>query len=536
HRTYSLENGTLEESMVRRDPVLCRALEISVLCNNAMEVESNGQKSMSGDPTEIALLQSVSSCYSEFGKLRHKNKSIAEIPFDSARKMMSAIRFYGKGRMAFVKGAPERLLPKCSKCLSEKGESQLDAAERSEFLNKARGMGAEGMRVLALAYRPVKKQNSYSPQNTERDLVFVGFVGMDDPPRKEVASAIALCKTAGIRVMMVTGDSLPTAKAIAARVGLLEHGQIAIEGSEIEEMDDSELERILPNVCIFARTTPEQKYRITSALMRMGEVVAVTGDGVNDAPALKKANIGVAMGLSGNDVSKGVADIVLTDDNFTSIVHAVRYGRAIFSNIKAFVRYQISTNVAALSLMFTAPMLSFPLPLLPLQLLWINIIVDGPPALALGVEPPSHDEMDQPPRNPKTPLLSRNFSAAIIFTGLLMAALSLAVFAHYCAVAPEKAGTAVFTLFVFMQLANALNCRFARRSAFARLFANPWLLLALVASVAIQLVIIFNPSLQPVFRTVPLSEWDFGLILVATSILLIVEEARKKFLPSTTVY
>lgn len=536
HKTYGIEQGALNSEMVRRDRVLSRALEASILCNNAILVDSDGKQVLSGDPTETALLSAAMPGLQNYNRLRLEHRVIAEVPFDSNRKMMSTIRAWGKERVAFVKGAPEKVLSRCSKVLAEKGAIKMTQEHTRYFTSEAHSLGKRGMRVLALAYRPIEKLSSYSSSNTERSLVFVGLVGMEDPPRPEVASAIALCKSAGIRVIMVTGDSVHTAQAIASKIGLLSEGQSVVDGPELEDMGEEELRTLLPRAGVFARTTPEQKFRIISALQGMGEIVAVTGDGVNDAPALKKANIGVAMGLTGTDVSKEVAEIVLTDDNFASIVNAVRYGRVTFNNIKAFVRYQLSTNVAALSLMFSAPALSLPLPLYPLQILWINIMVDGPPALALGLEPSSHDEMEKPPRNSKDAFLTRNLVLSIVFTGLMMAAISISVYLHYLSSSPEKAVTATFTLFVFLQLINALSCRSAHRSIFSRTFSNPYIFLAIIASLALHMAIVYLPALQPIFKTVPLAGADLALLACAAAIILLFEELKKKYFPSSTVY
>ena len=533
---YAISQGSLDPHFVRRNAALARAVEIMALCNNAIPVESYGQEALSGDPTEAALLAAVSSCGADAEKIRAQHRAVAEVPFDPGRKMMSSIRLYGTRRMALVKGAPEKVLQRCSRILTASGEGKLGQERRRKLLAESHGMGEEGMRVLALAYRPIGRIEKYTSSNTERGLVFAGLVAMEDPPRPEARQAIETCRSAGVKVVMVTGDSLPTARAIARQVGLMEEGKKAMDGADLDEMTDAELDRALPQVALFARLAPEQKYRIVSAFMRAGHVVAVTGDGVNDAPAMGRADIGVAMGLSGTDFTKEVSDIVLTDDNFASIVSAIGYGRNIFNNIKSFVRYQISTNVAALCLMFAAPAFALPLPLAPLQLLWINIMIDGPPALAIGAEPPTGDEMKKPPRNPRAPFLSRNLVLSIAMLGLMMAAIALAVFGFYQSYAPAKAFTAVFTLFVFLQLFNALNCRSAQDSAISRPYVNPYIFLAVGVSLALQLAIVFYAPLQEVFGTVALGIPDFALIIGAALLIVVFEELKKRFFSSTTVY
>ena len=535
--TYGLGEEGLDASAARRDSVLSRALEVMALCNNAIEVEDEqGNGSLSGDPTETALLSAVSLCGMDARAIREEHHLLGEVPFSSERKMMSSIRKVGRERFAFVKGAPERLVSLSSSVLLPSGVQKMRQEWKRRTVSYAHELGKNGYRVLALAYRPVKKLGKYTPQNAERGLVFVGMVAMEDPPRPEAAEAIALCRSAGIKVVMVTGDSLSTARAIAAKVGLLAGDERVVDGSELEGMTDSELERLVQNTAVFARVTPEEKYRIVSAFMSRGEIVAVTGDGVNDAPAIKKANIGVAMGMSGTDVTKEVADMVLTDDNFSSIVNAVKYGRTIFNNIKSFVRYQISTNVAALTLMFASPVLGLPLPLLPVQLLWINIMIDGPPALALGAEPPSRDEMKRKPRDPRQGFMSLNLAVAILVTGLIMGFIGLSVFGFYLDFEPEKAFTVVFTLFVFLQLFNALNCRSATSSLFSRMFSNRYIFAAIAFSLLLHLTIVYYPPLQEIFRTVPLEQGDFAIIIGASLLIIVFEELKKKFFTHITAY
>ncbi|MCX8197811.1 MAG: calcium-translocating P-type ATPase, PMCA-type [Candidatus Micrarchaeota archaeon] len=535
-KTYSISGGGLDRGAIARDPSLAKAVEIMALCNNALKVSEGGRERISGDPTEAALLEAVEACGGDVRKLRQSHPQAGEVPFDSDRKMMSSIRLYGGRRFALVKGAPEKIIPRCSKIFVSGKEAPMGKSWKRKVSSDARSLGQSGMRVLALAYRQIGKLKKYSSANTERSLVFVGLCGMEDPLRPEVPQAISLCKQAGIRVVMITGDSLDTAKAIAAKAGLLSAGQAAMDGSELDGLSDSQLDSRLDKVAVFARVTPEQKYRIVSAFMRRGEVVAVTGDGVNDAPAIKKADIGVAMGIAGTDVSKEVSDLVLTDDNFASIVNAVKYGRSIFSNIKSFVRYQISTNVAALSLMFSAPALGLPLPLNPIQILWINIMIDGPPALALGAEKPASDIMQKPPRNPKVSFVTKNLALSILVLGLTMAAITLAVFGYYLSFEPAKAYTVAFTLFVFLQLFNALNCRSAHQSLFSNFFSNPSIFAAILLCLAIHFAIVYLEPLQDIFKTVPLGMQDFAIITGSSLIIILLEEFKKKFLPSTTAY
>jgi len=534
-RSYGIGGGGLDGNAIARDATLSRAVEVMALCNNSKFILEGGEEKVSGDPTENALLAAAESCGADVRALRSAYRQVGEVPFDSERKRMSSICLAGRKRTAFVKGAPEKILPLCTKALFTDGERKMTLQMARKFSSEAHSLASGGIRVLALAYASAGP-GPYTAQNTERSLVFVGLAGMEDPPREEAAGAIATCRSAGIRVIMITGDALPTARAIASRVGLLDRSHAALDGAELDRMDDAAFMRALSNTAVFARVTPEQKYKIVKALMSSGEVVAVTGDGVNDAPAIKKADIGVAMGITGTDVTKEVAEIVLTDDNFASIVSAVEYGRTIFDNIRAFLRYQLSTNVAALSLMFAAPALSMPIPLLPLQILWINIIMDGPPAVALGAEPPSATEMDRPPRNPKASFISRNLVFSIVLSGLFMAAISLLVFSHYLAHAPERSFTAVFTLFVFLQLANAFNCRSASESALSRPFINPYLFLAVAVSLLLHMAIIYYGPLQVIFQTAPLSAQDLLVVAGASFSIVLLEETKKRFFPKMTNY
>jgi Ca2+-transporting ATPase len=348
-KTYSV-GGELHHTTMKHDAVFRMAIEAMVLCNNAMIVEEKGEKKPSGDPTEVALLSAAFSCCPDARHGRSAHKQVGEVPFDSDRKLMSSIRMFEKGRMAFVKGAPERLIPRCSRILLQSGEEKISSKWRKKMADASRELGEDGMRMLALAYRPIGKMAKYTSQNTEHDLVLIGLVAMQDPPRPEVPHAIALCKSAGVRVVMLTGDSLSTACAIASQVGLLGEGQQAFDSTEIDAMSEEELRKAIYAAGVFARVTPEQKYRIVNAYMACGEIVAVTGDGVNDAPAIRKANIGIAMGIAGTDVTKEVSDIVLVDDNFVSIVNAIRYGRTIFNNMTKSETLSVKTSALFLYL------------------------------------------------------------------------------------------------------------------------------------------------------------------------------------------
>jgi Ca2+-transporting ATPase len=508
-----------------------KAMLIGVLCNNATIVEKKfGLLKLHGDPTEKALLIAGEKAGIESGEIRKKHTLIKEFPFDTKRKMMTCIRAFEGKHVAFVKGAPESVLPLCTGVLTDKREASMTVDVRKRIWSVDNGLSSKGMRVIAVAYGNVPKNIEYTMKGTEKGLVFAGFMGMLDPLRPEVKDAVSACKGAGIKVVMLTGDNHLTAVAVGRELGLLARDDEAISGSSIEEMDESEFRAIAKKIKVYSRVTPEYKFRIVKALMDMGEVVAVTGDGVNDAPAIKKADIGVAMG-TGTDVSKGASDMILVDDNFATIARAVEYGRNIYNNILNFVRYQLSTNVGALLLMFVAQLLKTPLPLTPVQILWINIIMDGPPALALGAEPPSRAVMKVPPRPPKQSLFAGDVISTTLFNGVLMAFGTFLLFIIELGFGfpVEKAATVAFTTFVLFQLFNALNCRSPTKSIFEDFFSNKYLLIAIFVSLFLHIAIVYGQPFQQIFSTVPLTLGDWLLVLLISSSIMITSELKKRF-------
>ncbi|MCL6088581.1 MAG: cation-transporting P-type ATPase, partial [Candidatus Marsarchaeota archaeon] len=525
------------------------ALSVGVLCNEAgLLMEAGGTLAgLRGDPTEGALLIAASKAGLDVEGMRNASPKLAELAFDYHRKMMTEVRAQGKFRAAYVKGAPERILERCSKIQTAQGEKPLTPAMRAKLHALIHSYARQALRTLALASREVKGsiKDGRVDSSIEHELTWVGLVGMMDPPRPEVSEALRLCRRAGIRVVMLTGDSPATAEVVARQIGILgeKDGSGAgamMSGEELDGLDDIALSARLGSLAVLSRATPEHKFRIVRALQKGGEVVAVTGDGVNDAPSIKTADIGVAMGVGGTDVARGAADLVLTDNNFSSLVRAAETGRSIYENIRSFVRFQFTTNVAALSLMFITPLTGFGLPLLPLQILWINIIMDGPPALALGMEPGRPDAMSRPPRAKNAPFVSRNFLAAVGSSGLLMFLFTLMVFAYYAgsadAAMSAKAGTMAFTIFVALQLVNAFNCRSSHLSAWHNLNGNRWLVLAVLVSLALQLAILYTPALQTMFSTVPLGWTDWGFVALAGALMLAKEEGVKRMMPVLAEY
>ena len=482
------------------------ALLVCALCNNATSSEGG----VIGDPTDAAILSFAAEKGYLRDELERKYPRLAEIPLDSTRKRMSTINQLEDGRYLLVKGAPEIILRRCRYIDSGDGVKELTDEEVERWLSRLNDMTSRALRVLALAYRKLPDGD-----DEEKDLVFVGLVGMMDPPRREAADAIETCKRAGIKVVMITGDHRDTAVAIAHELGLMDNG-MALTGRELDELSDEEFHEIVEDVRVYARVFPEQKVRIVEALQGRGHVVAMTGDGVNDAPALKKAAIGVAMG-SGTDVARESSDMVLQDDNFATIVRAVKEGRTIFDNIRRFVKFQLSTNVGAILTIVSASLINLPVPFNPIQILWINIIMDGPPAQSLGVEPPESDIMLRGPEREN--ILPRRNLLRIILAGAVMAAGTLGLYMYMLSSGAgiERAMTVAFTVFVVFQIFNVFNCK--SRTG----LSNRALILAVVASLALQILVIYLSPLEGIFRTVPLSVVDWVLIVLVASLILILE-------------
>jgi Ca2+-transporting ATPase len=534
-------------------------LRAAALANDAALVEHEGRWQVAGDPTEGALIVAAR----KLGLADHdlaRFPRIAEIPFTSERKRHTTVHRDpddpGVLRV-FVKGAPEVLLQHC-RCVWDGGQPvPLDQARRVELARRNDALAAQALRTLAVAARTLPaatlglagkhvQADSELPESVEDDLTLLGFVGMIDPPRPEVKDAVAIARRAHIRTVMITGDHPATAEAIARELEIFEPGARLVTGSELRRMDDAALDAIVEDVRVFARVDPEHKLRIVEALQRKGHIVAMTGDGINDAPALKSANIGVAMGITGTDVSKEAADMVLTDDNFASIVKAVEEGRGIFDNIRKYLVYLLSSNAGELLTMFAGVMFAgliglvsadagLFLPLLAAQLLWINLITDGPPALALGIDPKDPDVMDRPPRSRGTGVLTAADWWYLGLVGLAMMVGTIAVLDAYypggvitlfaTGSAPNEADetlarTMAFTTLMMFQLFNVFNCRSSWRSAFSGFFDNRWLIAAIVLSLALHLLVLYVPFMQAAFHTAPLSLFDWAVATAMASLLL----------------
>ena len=505
----------------------------SLLCSDALlesleSEDGDEQYRIVGDPTEGALVVAAAKAGLWRDELEKRMPRVAEVPFDSVRKRMSTIHRldepHGEGEyIAYVKGAPDVLLPFCDAILEDGVDVELTAGRRQHVENVIRDLGGEGLRVLAVAYRRLARlPDAVSADEIEKDLALIGLVAMIDPARPEVGYAVEQARQAGIRTVMITGDYPDTARAIAQEIGLLRPGGEVITGAELSEISDEQLAERIDDVDVFARVSPQHKVRIVEALKAQDHVVAMTGDGVNDAPALKRASIGVAMGITGTDVSKETADMVLTDDNYASIVSAVEQGRIIYSNIRKFVYYLISCNVAEIMVIFLATLLGSPQPLTAIQLLWLNLLTDGAPALALGLEKGDPDIMEQPPRPVHEPIINRFMLVGIAVQTVAITAVVLIAYYIGRLWDPSNLALARTMAFVTLSASELVRSYTARseRVSVLRLgiFSNKYMQYAVLLSIVLLLSVVYVPFLQLIFDTVSLGvqEWAviFPLLLV----------------------
>jgi len=476
--------------------------------------------SIIGDPTEGALLAAAAKGGIWREDIEKTEPRIGEIPFDANRKRMSIICRRRKGLRAYIKGAPDVILDLCEGILLGERVIPLDAIYRQLIKNQNEALAGKALRVLALAYRDLQSGTEIKAETVENKLILVGLMGMSDSPRPEAAAAIQVCRQAGIKVVMITGDHQITARAVAGELGLPASiaGQV-ISGAQLENMTDAELAQAAPHINVYARVTPQHKLRIIRALKANGHIVAMTGDGVNDAPAVKEADIGIAMGRSGTDVTKEAAAMILTDDNFASIVAAVEEGRGIYDNIRKFIRYLLSCNIGEVLTMFLAVISGLPLPLLPIQILWVNLVTDGLPAMALGVDSKEPGLMQRPPHPPGESVFARGLGKGMAFLGVQIGLATLAAFVlglYLGAGDILTARTLAFTTLVMAQLFAVFECRSEHFSPFAvGYFSNPYLVGAVACSVIMQLLVLYVPALQVVFKTTPLNLFQWGIVLLA---------------------
>ncbi len=522
------------ERIDARDYALKSALWVAALCNDATLISDRkggargkGARGILGDPTEGALLVCAHKAGKSFLQELSRARRIGEIPFDSDRKRMSVVVEVDGRHYALVKGAPDVVLERCRRIQGADSERPLSRRERERYLERAEAYAADALRVLALAYKPLGRGSVRSEPDEavcEKDLIFVGFAGMMDPPRKDVAQAVTIARRAGIRTVMVTGDHPRTAEAIARRIGI--GAGAPITGKELDQMDDDQLKEVAEGTNIFARVSPRHKLRIVRALKERGHVVAMTGDGVNDAPAVKEADIGVAMGASGTDVTREASAMVLADDNYSTIVAAVEEGRGIYDNVRKFIRYLLACNTGEVLAMFMATLLGWPLPLIPVQILWMNLVTDGLPAMALGVDPPERDVMRHPPRHPREGIFSRGLHIKIIARGSFIALAAVAAFALGAFLDPPQgseplayARTLSFTTLVVAQLIYVFQCR-SEHNSLLRIgfFGNRGLLLAVAASLAMQVGVVYWGPAAAVFKTTPLQWYDWVVVFSLSSL------------------
>ena len=513
-----------EVKKVLDDASLNLLLKIGALCNDSQtrfhEEEKNWE--LLGDPTEGALVTVAKKAGLQLDKLYEEEPRIAEIPFSSERAMMTTIHQVEKNYYAYVKGAPEKVLEKCAFIYKNQKVVKMTQQDRDEVEGMIRGMSENALRELAFAFKKVTKDQTENTldkaSKIESDLVFVGIMGQKDPLREQVPNAIKDCKRAGIRPIMITGDHYLTAFAIAKELGLVEKESEVVEGRVLIDMTDEELKISLQTTSVFARVLPKDKLRIVNILKKdTDKVVAVTGDGVNDSLAIKAADIGIAMGIEGTDVTREVADMVLQDDNFATIVKAVRQGRVVFANLVKFIRYLLSCNISEVLVVFLAVLMGFPLPLLPIQLLWVNLITDGLPALALGVDPPEKGVMGRSPRDLREGILSYRRWLEMIVEGTVMALCVFFVFSRFDSMQNiEVARTATFVTLCIIQLLHSLSSRSDYYSIFQLgVFSNKYLLGAIGASFLLQMLVVYTSLGNTIFKAVPLSlnNWEWIMVV-----------------------
>ncbi|QNK54636.1 calcium-translocating P-type ATPase, SERCA-type [Paenibacillus sp. PAMC21692] len=532
------ENGKAIDP--KHDLHLKRLLQVGALCNNAQVErveEPSGKRRrgaaaepvsewrLKGDPTEGALAVLAAKLGSSAKSLETLYQRVKEFPFDSERKRMSVIVSHQGGRLICTKGAPDVLMEHCSYVLWDGKVVPFTSTLKRKCAEAGEAMAGSALRVLGLAYKDVRPAEKVETEDdAEQGLVFIGLAGMIDPPRREVKDAIATCRRAGIKTVMITGDHQLTAEAIAGQLGIMSRGAVSVTGKQLEEMTDEELEKRADDISVYARVSPEHKLRIVKALQRRGHTVAMTGDGVNDAPAIKAADIGIAMGITGTDVSKEASALVLSDDNFSTIVAAIEEGRGIYENIRKFIRYLLASNVGEIMVMFLAMMAGLPLPLVPIQILWVNLVTDGLPAMALGVDQAEKDLMQQKPRQAKENIFARRLGWKIISRGILIGLCTLGAF--WITLVAEgndpqglmTAQTVAFATLVMAQLIHVFDCRSSRSIFHRNPFQNKYLVLAVLSSLLLMVGVLYIEALQPIFKTVPIGFREWCLVFVAAGI------------------
>lgn len=511
---------------------------MATMCTDVEISKENGKMELTGEPTEKAIVSKALDEGQNKNELYNVMKRVKDIPFDSSRKMMTTIHKMPNGYRVITKGAPDVLLKRCNKVYDNGNVTTLDYSKTKLIENQNNKMADEALRVLAIAYLDIPSLPSrIDTETVEKNLIFIGLIGMIDPPREGVKEAVATCKKAGIKTVMITGDHIITAKAIAKDLGILRGSDLAITGEELDKIPQSILQKNIMNYSVFARVTPEHKVRIVKAYQSTDAVVAMTGDGVNDAPALKNADIGIAMGKNGTDVAKNAADMVLTDDNFVTIVEAVKQGRNIFDNIKKAVHFLIATNIGEIVTIFLGLVLGLKSPLLAIQLLWINLVTDSLPAIALGLEKPEADIMDKKPRDSKKGIFADGLWQRIITEGTMLGILTLVAFSVGNYLYDIEVGrTMAFVSLGLLELVHSFNIKSEESIFKVGLFENKYLMGAFILGVILQIVVVVIPSVAEVFKLVPLTQvqwmYTFGISILPL-VIMEIQKAFNKIEPST---
>ena len=507
-----------------------KILELGTMCTDS-EIEYNqGKFIVNGEATEVAIVNAGLNISKSKNELYKIYPRIGEIPFDSTRKMMTTIHKNGNGYLIITKGAPDVLLNRCTKINENEKENILDLNKKNYVIRYNDEMAENSLRVIAVAYKMLNSLPNKIDTNTiENDLVFEGLIGMIDPPRKGVKEAVATCKKAGIKTVMITGDHIVTAKAIAKELGILRARDLAITGAELDEIDDETLERNIMKYSVFARVSPEHKVRIVKAFRSTGAVVAMTGDGVNDAPALKNADIGVAMGKNGTDVAKNAADMVLADDNFVTIVEAVKQGRNIFDNIKKAIHFLISTNIGEIVTIFFGLLLGLKSPLLAIQLLWINLVTDSIPAIALGLEPPEKNIMSRKPRDSRKGIFADGLWSKIILEGTMLGMFTLFAFSLGNNLYGLEVGrTMAFVCLGMLELVHAFNIKSESSIFNSKIMENKYLIGAFILGTFFQVIVVLVPQIAQIFELVPLNNTQWLYVILISLMPIVIVEIQKK--------
>jgi Ca2+-transporting ATPase len=512
-----------------RSDAMWRLLEICALCNDARYNAQGGGVTAVGDPTEIALVDLCAKLGMDKAKTEERLPRVAEIPFDSERKLMTTVHVQDNAMFSFTKGGVDIILDRCTHILENDAVRPMTEQDKERIRGANKEMADQALRVLGMAYKDIPElPRSRDMDSLERELVYVGMAGMMDPPREEAKAAVATCREAGIRVVMITGDHLATAVAVAKTLEILREGDLTITGAELAQMSDEELDLKVENISVYARISPEHKVRIVKAWQGHGHVVAMTGDGVNDAPALKKADIGCAMGIVGTEVAKEAADLILTDDNFATVVSAVEEGRRIYDNIMKAIQYLLACNIGEIITLFVATMLNWSVPLLPVHILWVNLVTDSLPALGLGIDPAERDIMRRKANRAKS-LFTPGMVWRMAYRGVLVGAVTLAAFVVGLGQYGVQVGrTMAFCVLAFSQLFSAYGIRSARHSAFSRAVGkNPYLLGGTLLSALAMFAVLLITPLQGVFETVSLSFSQWGYVAMLSIAPLLVVEVMK---------